>query len=86
MRIVNLTVVVPIAVTEIQIPRIAAWILNTRPVIRPLISRFLLYILAASLHRTNDDATWQQRDHYKMKNHILLQALTYNTLAFSKQD
>lgn len=53
----NLTVVVPIAIVEIQIPRIRARILNTRPVIRPLFSRSLLYILAASLHRTNDDAT-----------------------------
>ena len=54
---VNLTVVVPIAIVEIQIPRIVARILNARPVIRPLFSRSLLYILADSLHRTNDDTT-----------------------------
>ena len=57
MRIVNLTVVVPIAIVEIQIPRIVARTLNARPVIRPLFSRSLLYILADSLHRTNDDTT-----------------------------
>nr|DAJ79647.1 MAG TPA: hypothetical protein [Bacteriophage sp.] len=45
-----------IAIVKVQIPRIVAGILDTRPVIRPLFSRSGLYILAASLRRTNDGA------------------------------
>ena len=45
--VVNLTVVAPIAVTKIQIPRIRAPALLTTPVIRPLSSHSMLYILTA---------------------------------------